>query len=171
MSEWGKITTELKLEDVLGYFKDVLGSSFRPLCDLVVSQLYKHWIDLLDRQHKEERDERIKKLVEEKGVTFEEAVHMEEERAAAHKAKEDHQPDTSLGSEKTDEERRERFMFHAVSLQLHMENKQTVWVYFENMDPLNKGYISLRDFILLLQGPYRVIGLPDDIRKIAMAYE
>jgi hypothetical protein len=27
---------ELKLEDVLGFFKDVLGSTFRPLGDLVV---------------------------------------------------------------------------------------------------------------------------------------
>lgn len=65
MSERGKITSELKLEDVLGYFKDVLGSSFRPLCDLIVSQLYKCKIDLLKRQHEWEKEEWIQKLIEE----------------------------------------------------------------------------------------------------------
>lgn len=71
----------------------------------------------------------------------------------------------------TPDQKREKFMFHAISLQLHMENKQTVKAPFENYDPMSKGYVNLWDFILLLQGPYRVMGLPEDFRKSAMPYE
>jgi hypothetical protein len=58
-------------------------------------------------------------------------------------------------------------MFHCVSLQIHMDNKQTAKGFFETYDPMNKGYVNQRDFILILQGLYKIMSLPEDIRSIA----
>lgn len=82
ISERGRIQSELKLEDVIGYFKDVLGSSFWPLCDLIVSQLYKYKIDLLKRQHEQEKKELIQKIADEQQISFEEAKILDEERSS-----------------------------------------------------------------------------------------
>jgi len=44
-----------------------------------------------------------------------------------------------------------------------MENKQTAKGYFEQFDLQNKGYVSLKDFMKVLLGPYRVMIMPEDL--------
>ena len=50
-----KFDAELMLEDVIGFFKDILGSSFRPLSDLCITQLFKFRIDLLKWKLEQEK--------------------------------------------------------------------------------------------------------------------
>lgn len=52
-----------------------------------------------------------------------------------------------------------------------MENKQTAKGYFEQFDLQNKGYVSLKDFMKVLLGPYRVMIMPEDLWKLALQYE
>jgi len=62
------------LEDVIGFFKDVLGSSFRPLSDLCVSGLHKYKIDLLKQKIAKEKLEQQIKLSEDTFVPLEEII-------------------------------------------------------------------------------------------------
>jgi len=174
------VSDRVKLETVIGFFKDVLGSSFRPYGDIVIANLFKHRIDIL-----KEREEMKIKLETEGSVEGEDVGEPEQEPRGSEKevmttdqsvggdapeeekeeAEGEEEEEESVNSEKEQQERKD-FIFNMVCLQLHMENMQSKKGFFEEFDIFKKGKVNFRDFARVLMGPYKVMILPEDLRSI-----
>jgi hypothetical protein len=149
---------------VLAFFKDVLGSNFRPFSDIVVSELYKFKIDLLARKLKKER--LAAKAAAEDGdgdAPVEEPIKSESDAKEVPTEKKPVEP----APKKTESQKRADFIFHSICLQIHMEGKQGAKGYFEQFDAVNRGYVNLRDFTKVILGPYRVMCLASDLKVVA----